>query len=1181
MSQIMYPDELVSKLFEEIAYNKGEIKLGQLWDISKTLVNVNDDSMKSFVFALLTSNPDIVLYKNKKEVEKMPFSSLKENEDKISIGISEDKLWLILTGYNKKESTIGNFAFELLLEVAKHKENGINTMLLAKNTKQDSRSTTGRLKKLAHLITTKQLIYQGHLVKQVTLKKFQKEEPEIKEYINMKNHLGTIVNIVKNSKNGIRQTTDLKRELKFDKEKRLSKRFISAITFLDEKGYLQKIMIISPNNPNIKVKCVKYIKDFSEENKANSYLDMNDSSEDDEDAEDGVEDSNNTRQEEEEEEEEINNLDYINPSSILQDKGLIMEDKGQTNRQELLLNRFYPLQNQTYDLAAQTETDGMPTMKATNLLVGKDFQRSFAKGLEYYAQMVGKKKLGSSGLNLVKIYDFEGKKKFYRLFTEENFQKMTDPTKPYVPAKIPPMKVQKLSLDKLNKKNFVLLSNTLRYGVNTAGDEVFFWHGSDTSSLTAKDIKKIPKSKKLKRESKDDLTEADIPKLKKIKQAVVEEALVNNDDNDVTPLVELTRPEEMPITERRTLNVDGFFATSLKSLQRQRTLLDIVSKMGGVAYLKESLYDDLSKALGSNTMVDKKTARSDVDRMVKSGKLLVYHIPDSKKKLIHIPGMTESDLELYMDKEKNKKKYVYSSTLHTSDLYFFDQIAKERFNRREKSVQRLRDFQNRNKSDTLAGDSNKYRRPRKPRASKATEAAGHAKKRRGSLFTAISEDKNSSTRKKKSVVKKLAFHVGKKSGLEALIMAVVITKSISNEIQWDKISLLFPKNSLENLKKKWTTRRVKMGHNGWKAYVDKWQRILVQAIKNEYVSLQDAESVNLPVLIPLWITFEENRKNTSVSLFKDYDTNIKRYTFVKDPPQHFSQAGMMMSSMVQRETSLLKSTYVYSLDNANKDEEQKKDQEDNIKTVIRSILMDRTETGKDEIEILKNVSKEELDRIVLDLAKSKQLILRGPKLEASSLVVEMLENKGPYAQFSEAAEYNKRIENMLSSGNGLIISQEINDIAAWQLIDLIERRNVSLQVIPVERDIGNFHYTTRKFEIETLTPPIICLMENDSKQLFSSSPQVPVPLGAAYSRLWINSNGGLRENIWKHLVAFVTTEILFSPGIMIEQLETLSYHLVSKKELSDICNWLIKKGLIESLPFDGFKATYKWYKLLA
>ena len=38
-------------------------------------------------------------------------------------------------------------------------------------------------------------------------------------YINIRDHLATIVEVVKRSKNGIRQIIDLKRELKFDKRK--------------------------------------------------------------------------------------------------------------------------------------------------------------------------------------------------------------------------------------------------------------------------------------------------------------------------------------------------------------------------------------------------------------------------------------------------------------------------------------------------------------------------------------------------------------------------------------------------------------------------------------------------------------------------------------------------------------------------------------------------------------------------------------------------------------------------------------------------------------------------------------------------------------------------------------------------------------------------------------------------
>ena len=1182
MSHTIYPDELVSKLFEEIAYNKGEIKLTQLWEIAKDLINTQDESIRGFVFSSLVSNLDIIIYQNKKQIDKpSSYAEIKEIEDNISIALSEDRLWVILTGYTKKESSIGVFAFALLLEIAKAKEKGINTMFLVKATNQDPRSITGRLKKLDAIVITKQVIYKGHLMKQVTMRKFQKDQSEAKAYVNMRQHLGTIVDIVKKSKNGIREIGDLRRELKFDKEKRLIKAFNGAMRYLSLRGSIQKIMVISPKNPNIKVRCVKYLQDYTEENKSNTNNDLDDTSDDDDDDDmaDGDDDGNVTRQEDDDAE----NNDYVSAASILQDQGIIVEDKDQVNIQELQLNRFFPLQSQTYDLAAKTGINGISTMKASNILVGRDFKKSFAKGLEYYAQTVGKTKLDESSLNLLKIYDFEGKKKFYRLFTEENFRKMTDPTNPYKPPHLPALKIQKQSLEKLNKKNFIPLNNTARYGLDADGNEVFFWHGTDISSLTTKDVKKASKLNKKKRNEKGSLPEEETPKPKRIKQLEPTEVITNMDEKENEDLVELTEPQSKSNSEnKRGLQVDGFFATSLKSMKRQRTLLDVLHKMGGVAYMGERLYDELSKALDSNTVVDKKTVHTDVGLLTSSGKLLVYRVPDSKRKLVYLPGLSEDDLTAYMNKEKNKKKnYLFSSTLHTSDLYFFDQSAKEHFNRTTKSVQRLRAFQNKSKEGNKTKEKTSEKPARKPRKIKSSDNNGQNRKRKGSLFAELSNGiHDKEKQKQKTNTKKLTFHVGKKAGLEALIMAVVITKSITNEIQWDKISLLFPKNSVDNLKKKWTARRVRMGHSGWKAHVDKWQRILVQAIKNETVSLQDAENVNLPVLIPLWISFEESKKNTSASLYRDYDTNMKRYTFVKEPLQHYSQMGLMMSSMVQRETFLLKSTFVYQNCPVEKPKESKVYEEENIKTIIRSILIDKSETGKDEIELLKNTSKEELDRIVLEMAKSKQIVLRGNKLEASPLIVEMLESKGSYSEFAKVVDYAEKIDDLLSSQNGIIISQEINDVAAWQLIDMVQQRKVAIHVIPVERAIGNFHYTTRTFEIETLTPPLICRADKTKLPLSNQVAQIAVPLGAPYSALWIDSIGQLRENVWKHVVAFVITETLFSPGILIDRLVACSYNLLSKKELQDICNWLIKKGLLEKVPFHGFIVAHNWYRLL-
>ena len=77
---------------------------------------------------------------------------------------------------------------------------------------------------------------------------------------------------------------------------------------------------------------------------------------------------------------------------------------------------------------------------------------------------------------------------------------------------------------------------------------------------------------------------------------------------------------------------------------------------------------------------------------------------------------------------------------------------------------------------------------------------------------------------------KLSF-ILKKETRPILIKSVVITKSITKEIQWPAISRLFPKNSVWNLNKKWATRRIRMGNRGLKLLVDKWRSILVNGIK--------------------------------------------------------------------------------------------------------------------------------------------------------------------------------------------------------------------------------------------------------------------------------------------------------------------------------------------------------------
>ena len=195
------------------------IQIQAFWDIVSRLSNSPDDKFRRFVLHCFDAHPDTALVKNGKVLQISEYSNAFNNDKDVYCTISEDRLYIFLTGYPKKECALGALAFALLVEIAKTKEDGINTMDLARKTSQDPRSITGRIKKLGNLVRGVQTIYKGHVVKDLKFHRFGGGD-EQKSYTSMRDSLPKIVEVVRNSKNGVRQLIDLKRELKFDKDKR-------------------------------------------------------------------------------------------------------------------------------------------------------------------------------------------------------------------------------------------------------------------------------------------------------------------------------------------------------------------------------------------------------------------------------------------------------------------------------------------------------------------------------------------------------------------------------------------------------------------------------------------------------------------------------------------------------------------------------------------------------------------------------------------------------------------------------------------------------------------------------------------------------------------------------------------------------------------------------------------------
>lgn len=1064
------------------------------------------------------------------------------NIDDVVLGLDEDTLWLILTGHNKKESSIGNFAFELLKEIAKAGENGINTMDLAATTGQDPRSVTGRIKKLDSLVIGVQIIYKGHVVKLLKFHRFANGKPK-KVYVNMKKHLGTIVNIVKNSKNRLRQVLDLRRELKFDKDKRLSKAFTAAIVWLDEHCYLKKVIVISPTNEHIKVRCVKYLRDYVSDEK-------NDGDFENESVGDDEEPNNELDKTVGDDEDTIDGFDGSNATNLLQESNLVIQEKVIGNRQ-FAINRFFSLQNQTYAFVNKCGVSGVSSMETTNNIVGKDYKRTFSKASEHFIESVskGKSKKKSNYDGLVKVYDFEGKKKFFRLFTQSHFMSFMGCSELSNDTTFQPIRKQTKTLRELSQQYFVPLNDSLRFE-KANGEDSFLWQ--DESNLPRRKITNLNGKR---------TTDTTLEKIVKRTKTPI----------DHIDTVLKCHKTAASFLDKPLISFDGFSAQSLKSIERQRAILKVVQNDGNVSSTRDQFYDDIAIIMNSTTLIDKRTLRRDIEFLVTAGKLNVKLLQNGKR-ILFIPGTSEKEIENCINSSKESKVFFSKDIIQNTDIYFFDQTEHNRFHRGTKSAQRIKEFQKKTSKESL-------RKEKKAKTVKFENSV--SKKISIKTNTTISNGNNSMKTHIPSEESDVYdntreyFSLSDAKGLKALVMAVVIIKSIRGQILWEEISKRFPNNSLDSLKKQWTIRRIKMGHGGWKALMEKWRKTMVEAIKNEHATLEDAEKLNISKLIFIWMNVEESEKKKPIILFKSHEENYKRYTFLKNHTSNHFNKGLAMSSMVQRESYLLKNPYTFSIKNPCVDTST----EDTIKSIIRSILIDNSTMDINEVDALKQFNHEQLDQVILDMARDKQISFSGSsKLQLTDNVLEILQTKGDYLMIENLNRFKIKAIDFLKNKKGLLISEEPSDIIAAVSIDLMNTHRIKTTHIPLPIDDNYMHYTTRQYDATGLTPPLV--FYSVGKLPEDKIVSTPIPLNKPCSRLWIDLKGEIREKIWKQLVTMIIREIFFNPSITIDILALRFGRVVSKIEINDIIMWLRKKEVIDNTLNHGFIASHNWISTL-
>ncbi|SCV02749.1 LAME_0H04874g1_1 [Lachancea meyersii CBS 8951] len=1168
--KVLTPNELVERICEEIAYAGGSLTSGPFWDVVSEITDNLDNRLRSFVLRCFGTYQDTSIMRHGKLLAADDFDEQTIGSEDLTFSISEDRLFLFLTGYKKKECSVGGLAFELLLEIAKTKEQGINTMDLARKTSQDPRSITGRIKKLGNLVSGVQTIYKGHVVKHLRFHRFGVREDSNKGYASMKDSLQSIVEVVKNSKNGVRQVIDLKREFKFDKDKRLSKAFIAAISSLDAAGYLKKVLVISPSNPAIKIRCVKFLKDYEPEERP-----LNES-EDDSDIDEENEESPGNDDGAGEDEENYSLLNAENASQLLQSKNLLVEDDMNTELKRFLLNRFYPLQNQTFGLVDKEGTAGLSSMQGVNMLTGNDYKRSFTKCSEYYIDTVGKEKEDSEGFGLVKVYDFEGKRKFYRLFTKPNFKLLTSAATRDEDSGFRPLKPQHRSLKELNNDNFFPLSNTLRFMHSSDGD-VFFWNGELKAPANEN---AAPRGRKRKQAKVGELQHDEASKkVKSRESALPAEGVVKSQKEPLQDLLSTAHFTEsdagVSVTDedngdrgRATLSIGGFSANSLKSLHRQRAILGTIKKLGGVTIFRDQFFEEVTKLMGSKTTLDKKTIKGDIE-LLKAVKKIGSDIDKrTGRKVIYLPNTTSKAISTYLNNEKDNKKSYFNDVIEGTDIYFFDSDQRERFLSGTKSAERIKNFDKKAKSGKPA--QSVTRRSEKKAEKSSTKVVSSLRDSTAERQSLVQSNMAQQASKEKA--DRQSYNVGTKVGLRVLVMSVVLTELVKGEIAWNLVTKLFPNNSLSNLEKQWTLRRIKMGLGGLKALKMKWRKILVNAMKEERTTMEDIESLDLPKLISLWQGAEQKLPERPTELLRNYEENFKKSTFIKDAASLVGTTSLDLSSMIQRESTLLRKCYTYELGKI----KRTSGEEENIKTIVRSALLDKNSAAVADIEALKDFDVKDVDRIILDMAKDKQLtFMASSKLQLSDGFAELLKKKGEFENLEKAATYIKQLQVVLRGKQGIVLKEELVNHAAIVYVDMLQSKTISINPVPVSSHELPMHYTTRKYGFDALMPPLIvsCRKPVDQKNVLSSR----IPLGKPCSRLWINGDGALRGEIWKQLVSLVLNEVFFNPGVSTDAVATRNARLISPREVEEVVSWCFESKLIVPTKLRGLIATSTWY----
>lgn len=1096
--------------------------------------------------------------------------------------------------YHSLKTSLGDFPFQLLRVIARHGPEGILNPDLARESNQDARSIRVRLIKLeqAGLIVTKQVYvdkkhttHSWHIKFAPPASKEEAEE-ELEATRDVAKLKRLIVDALQKAPNQLRGFSDLRKELKLDGSQLVLKFFRSVCIRLHQAGYVEKLNVELPETKQ-RLYALKFVKPLP--------IDVDDVEIDvDEDAEDEFD--------------EEDQLDEIRSPNF---------------------NKVFPPFNQFYQQIYDRGDKGITSGEIAKTLLGVSDYRPYTRLFETLPSYLsnGKalkpcKKYADpyDDYTVSKLYDNEGKLKFYRYFVKQ-FCSETKPA-PKKPSK-----------PKFSKDNIVTLNKKLHSTLGKTSNEALIEKKRRVFQVSDQPPPKRVKVEKPRNDGLDDIQILDAPRSRRKTAKVsynVDDQLLdegNNLGDDYTPQEdaksEPSSPEPSPTqvalaatemaesstalsstslpqfvsqkqeTKRKratpqTYKVEG----SARSIQRRQILLDIIRGEGGATYSSSILCRKIDERMNSSTLTDVKTLARDVIYCCKNKDLEIQKVsidiggqPVEKKLLVLTkPGERPTDERLeelrqaYAELHSRKDNKIFQKRLIQLDLQLYVEKPSTKKvssgSQRRKGKNRLQalgdeegSFVKEEPTDGVKDDGDvlsnlkRTRRPRKFNAPASGDSSqGSGKRGRRNIKM-------------------------EKSEALMLFRAVVISKAFSREaIDFDHIATLFPGKDGQTVKQKWgTVRRLFGGADVVSQGVVTFQQMVMLGIEEGSVTEAELSLTNLEFFLEYWREYDTNFDMPSFDeypLYNNLERNSKEYTFVKEEPQTSALFEKIEDISMRQKESMLSLTIFTETQEA----PIKEKKHESLRSIFKSIFLSSDEKhythfinklleeyGEQAIKEATNGLTSDREVLLVSIDDTSKFIL-GEKFK-NALVNRNLTPK----LFNRAAAFKEALVSLSSANKGLILSQGVVPGEMVTILQLIS--NFQLDLVRVDRGLKFDSYESRLIDKEQLACDLV--LRCDPAQVSLQAPQpVSIPIKGPCQPIWFDYNANLNKPLWIKLITTMLNYIVFRPGVTDEYLFAKTNVVLSVENYNFLMKWLLETGCIKKLDPKGYLPTDKWQYIL-